>query len=254
LKYPIPAIVAAQVFFAIFLQRRISFRCHALRLLAGLEPPPKILGFQNIPQNGPCVITVNHYSRPGFSAMWLGIGISALVPWEVCWCMTSAWTYAGMPLQRIRSFISRTFLTAIAGVYDFISMPPISNEPHQLQEGTRAIRAIFNYARNNPQGILAFAPEGRDIPGGILGMPPPGTGKLALTLARRGFMFCPVGGYEENGVFTLAFGKSYELSLLTSQPNDMIDRKASRQMMTAIAACLPRELRGEFDSEVTSLP
>lgn len=246
MKYPIPASVVREVIFAILFQRKIPFRRHALRMISGLQPPIKVQGVENIPQNGPCVITVNHYSQPGFSALWLGMGISSQVPRDVRWSMASAWTYPGMPLGRLRNALSHAALTAIARVYGFISMPPISNEEHKTEEGVQALRTLFQTIKQNPETILALAPEGRDMPGGILGVPPPGAGKLAIELAKRDFLFYPVGGYEEDDSFFLSFGEPYRLSIPSAHSKEFSDQEASKQMMTAIARYLPQKLRGIY--------
>ena len=50
-----------------------------------------------------------------------------------------------------------------------------------------AVRRLFAYARSTPNPILGLAPEGMDLPGGILGWPPPGGGRVMLQLARNGY-------------------------------------------------------------------
>lgn len=45
----------------------------------GLRPGPEVLGGEHIPPRGPCLVACNHYSRPGFAAWWLALGITAAV-------------------------------------------------------------------------------------------------------------------------------------------------------------------------------
>ena len=113
--------------------RRRSFRADALACVAGLQPPLQIEGREHIPPGGPCLLTVNHYTRPGLRAWWVALAasaalspqvdlpanaalsISAALPTEVHWLITSAWTYR-YPLRRA----TVTPLSAQTG------LPPVS--------------------------------------------------------------------------------------------------------------------------------
>ena len=94
-KYGIPSGVVVGLAFATLLGLRRSFREDAIRCIGRLKPPLQVLGKEYIPQNGPCVLTVNHYHRPGFGAQWLALAISACVPREMHWVMTAEWTAPG---------------------------------------------------------------------------------------------------------------------------------------------------------------
>ena len=47
---------------------RRSFRADGLVCIRSIRPPLQVYGSENILRAGPCIITFNHYSRPGFSA------------------------------------------------------------------------------------------------------------------------------------------------------------------------------------------
>ena len=83
------------------------------------------------------------------------------------------------------------------------------------------------------------------MPGGILGWPPPGGGRMILQLARNGCAILPVGACEADGAFCLSFGPSFRLDLSPGLPGSHRP-EASRQVMQRIAPLLPAHLRGEF--------
>ena len=88
-KYGVPSRVVVGLAFATVLGLRRSFREDAIRCIEKLKPPLQVLGQDHIPLNGSCVITVNHYHRPGFGAQWLALAISACVPCEMHWVMNN---------------------------------------------------------------------------------------------------------------------------------------------------------------------
>ena len=81
---------------------------------------------------------------------------------------------------------------------------------------------------------------------GKLGKPPPGVGRFLLHLSGMGLRIIPVGGFEENGTFSLRFGEGYELHLPGDLPAPEKDRRAAAIVMKKIANQLPPHLRGEF--------
>jgi hypothetical protein len=251
-KYHLPPTALRELAFAMLLRRRIAYSRHARQVTATLFPPLRILGAENIPQDPRGVITVNHYSAPGFSSLLITTGISAALPAEVFWTITASWTYPGQRLGNLKERLSRILLGGIARVYGFNPMPPMPPRPGEEKERALASRRLLEYARHHPAPLIGLAPEGGDTPGGVLQMPPPGAGRLLLELARQGLQFLPVGVYiEELGhgmpcPYTLCFGVPYHLEIPAGISNADADRLASRAVMTAVAACLPPALRGEF--------
>jgi len=59
-----------------------SFRADARTCIAGLQPPLQVEGREYIPACGPCLLTVNHYTRPGLRAWWLALAVSAALPFN----------------------------------------------------------------------------------------------------------------------------------------------------------------------------
>ena len=68
-SYP-PGVFAVFVRDLLLLRKR-DFRHDAQACIVRIRPTLKVIGQENIPQSGPCVITVNHYHRAGFGAQWL---------------------------------------------------------------------------------------------------------------------------------------------------------------------------------------
>jgi len=211
-----------------------------------LNPPLQVLGKENVPENGPCVMTVNHYHRPGFSAQWLALGISALVPREMHWIMTAEWTAPGKWYKPIKGMYSRWLLKRLSQVYGYTTMPPMPPRPSDVEARARSVRKVLKYVKEHPDAILGLAPEGADQVEGALSVPATGVGRFGLLLAGSGFAFVPVGAYEADGAFCLHFGPAYRLILPSGLSNDEKDRLAAEVIMTHIAVLLPEGLRGEF--------
>jgi hypothetical protein len=253
-RYVVPKTVLADLALAGLTGQRRQFRTHALRMVPGIYPPLKVLGTENIPQVGPGVITVNHYFRPGFWSVWFPAAISAAVPTDITWTMTDAFTYPGRRFGGLYRAASHWALTRVARVYSFIGMPPMPPAPGELAQRAAAVQRLIACARANPQVLLGMAPEGGDQPGGILTLPPPGFGKLALALARLGLRFYPLGAYEEDGCFFLRFGAPYLLEIEPGAEHAQVDYLARWQVAQAIARCLPERLRGKFVRETINPP
>lgn len=232
----------------LLLLRRRDFHADARSCIKSLQPPLHVLGKEHIPSQGPCVITVNHFHRPGFRAEWLAMAISALVPAPVHWVITSELTRPGRWYGPFAEFCSRIVLKRIAHIYGFTPMPPMPPRPQDVEARARSVRAVLRYVMQTQSPILGLAPEGYDPPGpsGALARPASGFGRFGSLLARAGSMFFPVGAYETGGVFHVYFGEPYELSVPGSLSAGEKDECAAHLIMQRIACLLPSHLRGEF--------
>jgi hypothetical protein len=202
----------------------------------------RTLGSENIPACGPCLVTVNHYARPGFRAWWVALGISALLPFEVHWLVTAAWTYPDPLRRRTLTPATRWVLRRIAARYDFTSMPPMPPDPADVRARAEAVRRVLRFARSHPCPVIGLAPEGMDPADGRLGRPPPGAGRFIALLSGLGLPILPVGVCETQDRFCLHFGRLYRLELPAGLSPDDQDRVISRQVMGQIARLLPPEL------------
>jgi 1-acyl-sn-glycerol-3-phosphate acyltransferase len=229
----------------VILARRRSFHEDAIACFRNLNPTLKVFGGENIPDHGPCVITVNHYYRPGFHAEWIALGIAACMPVDMHWVMTGELTYPGKWYAPIGKHISKIVLARIARVYGFTTMPPMPARQKDVEARAYSVRQALEVMRQG-NVILGLAPEGSDQPGGRLSMPAPGAGRFGLLLAGLGAEFIPLGAYEANGEFCLRFGEAYKLSVPAKISTDEKDCLAAKIIMEKIAPLLPPHLRGDF--------
>ncbi len=223
-----------------------SFRRDGLECLEQLVPPLRVLEPENIPTAGPCLLTFNHYYRPGFAAWWLALALASVVPQDIHFVMTGELTYSGKWFAPLGMAGSRWLLWRLSHVYGFTTMPPMPPRPRDLAARARSVRRTLRFARGNPQAVLGLAPEGGDQPGGALSWPAHGAGRFLLLLASAGFPVLPVGTYEQDGALCLHFGRPFELAVPRSLPADEKDRLAAGTVMRSLAALLPVRLRGPF--------
>jgi hypothetical protein len=223
---------------------RRSLRQDALRCTRGIKI--RVMGGEHIPQNGAGVVLVNHYYRDGFSAAWIGLCVSAVVPQELVWVMSAAWTEAETLGTRLKAAASVPLYPRLARVYGLVSMPPMPPRIHEVEARARAVRQILAAARRNPPALLAMAPEGQDPPDGTLMRPPPGVGRMLRKLAAYGSRFYPVGIFEQDEAVLVNFGPNFQLNLPEGLRTGDVDRQVADTAMVTIAALLPEHLRGVY--------
>ena len=223
-----------------------SFRGDARACVEWLQPPQRVFGEENIPPCGPCLITFNHYYRPGFKAWWMALALAATLPVEIHFVMTGELTWPGRWYAPLGQAGSRWLLRRFSKIYGFTSMPPMPPREKDAAARARSVRETLAFARQHPQVIIGLAPEGGDQPGGVLNWPAPGAGRFILLLAEQGFSILPVGIYEEAGEFCLNFGSPYHLEVPHGLSPGEKDRAAAHIVMSTIAARLPLRLRGNF--------
>lgn len=207
-----------------------------------------VSGESNLIQSEPFLLVVNHFNFPGFSALWIAVAIASIVPQEMRWLITDAWTFPRRKARNILRKLSHFVLLQIASVYRFFPMPPNPPEPDQSTDAALTIRKLFQVARANPKPCLAMAPEGRDFTGGVLGMPTKGTGTIIAELCRLGYSILPVGFFLKDTMFHIVFGKAYRLNISPSFSRKKEDPFISSMVMQSIAKLLPLELQGNFFS------
>lgn len=248
-RYALPMRTVAQVLLSALptnAQPHRSFREDAQVCVARLRPALCIYGREHIPRHGPCLLTINHYTRPGFQAWWIALALSAAMPIDVHWIMTAAWTYPDHLRARTITRATRWLFRRLARVYGFTTMPPMPPDPRDTAERAVAVRQVLAYVHGATHPVIGLAPEGSDSPDGTLQWPPMGVGRFVLHLARRGLALVPVGSFEADGALCLRFGKPYRLAVPPSLSARERDRQASQVIMRHIAQQLPAHLRGEF--------
>ena len=249
-RYPVLWDLAFRLGISILDRRPRSFKKDAADCVTRLRPPLQVLGKEHIPKTGPCLVTVNHYARPGFHAWWIALGISAVLPCDVHWVITAAWTYPDSLRAHTITPVTRWLLRRIAETYDFTSMPPMPPDPDEVQARAEAVRRILRFARNNMSPVIGLAPEGMDMAEGKLSMPAPGVGRFIAHLTDLGLPILPVGAFESGNRFCLGFGLPFLLNIPPNLGPEEMDWAASHAVMLHIARLLPPGLRGDFNKEL----
>jgi len=241
--YPIHWPTIAGICWNLLTDRPRSFRADSLALVGHLRAYLHVEGADPAPLDRGLLLTVNHYSRPGFRAWWLALVISALLPGEIHWIITSAWTYPDSLRRRIVTPLTRLLFTRVASIYGFTCMPPMPPVSHETQARARSIRRVLAFVKQADNPIIGLAPEGRDIEHRSLGLPPPGSGRFIAHLTRLGLDILPVGFYEDGDFIGVRFGTPYYLELPDHLNTKELDAYASTVVMHHIAALLPIRLR-----------
>ena len=245
-SYSYARVVIASLIRDGILHHRRVFRDDARLCIEQLNPPLRILGKENIPQTGPCVLTMNHYTRAGFHIWWGAMAISSLIYPPVHWVIAGEWTAPGKWYEPIKGTVSRFAADRIARVYRFATMHPMPPRPRDVEARAASVRAVMDYVKQTKDPIIGLAPEGGDQIGGRLTMSAIGAGRFGLLLAAQGLRFAPVGVYELDGKLCLHFGEVYDLCVERNCSSDEKDKQATQIMMKHIAPLLPAHLRGEF--------
>lgn len=193
-----------------------------------------ILGVENIPDAGPLIVVTNHFHFIDAAILILA------APWPLEFL-------ADFDMPNVPPLLK--FFPHYYGTYDVAQGTP-------NLEAMRASEAVL--AQN---GVLGIFPEGR------VHQPPlktalPGAAYLAL---RTGAPILPVGIYSDNhwdiaGTLRQTgsrlrsycqFGPAFELAKTENprRPSRAEIAEAGIQIMTAIAAELPEEMRGDFSPD-----
>jgi hypothetical protein len=244
--YPPDYPLASKLALSILFSRKRSIRLDAANWIKTLKPPLMIQGKENIPLNGPLLLVTNHYYRPKYKVWWSVLASSALIPMDIHWVMTAAWTFPKSPMGSFLESISSLIFKRVADVYGFFSMPPMPPRAWETEARALAVHRILRYVKKNTNTAIGLAPEGGDSPSGTLEMPAPGTGRFLLHLAKSGLVIHPLGIYEAGGVLHLNFGKNLDLNSPSDTSLEVRDRWGSQVVMHAIAELLPKNLRGFF--------
>jgi hypothetical protein len=244
--YSYPAFLLNNLAGAVLFGGHRSFRADAAACIARLVPPLRVFGKEYIPSSGPCLLTFNHYSRPGFNAWWIALAVASQLPMDAHFVMTGELTFPGKRFSPGGMPLSRWVLRGVAKVYGFTSMPPMPPREKDVAARAQSVRAVLSFAGRTKNPVICLAPEGADMPGGRLTFPPSGAGRFMLQLAGKGLKVIPVGVWEQDGSLCVNFGSAYTSAVPVDIPADEKDREAAKTVMEKIALLLPSHLRGEF--------
>jgi hypothetical protein len=244
--YPLLNSTSLRIALAVLLARRRSFLRDAQALVSRLDPPPAVEGEVPDLTGGGWVVAMNHYVSPTLRAWWLGLSVTAALGEEVHWVMSTAWTYADPLRSRLVTPVTEWVFRRTALVYGFISMPPMPPRPWEVEARARAVREVLQSVKANRHLVIGLAPEGGDSPGSALMVPPPGVGRFLALLFRMNLRCLPVGIHEAEGRICIRLGSPLDGLQPSEGSSEARDRQVADQVMTAIAACLPPELRGAY--------
>lgn len=189
------------------------------------------------------LITINHFTRPGFNVWWNAFVLSAHFPVEIRWITTAAIVSDGPIHKFLYTPLTRWFLKRLGKVYGFFQMPAMPPRSEDHMNRTLTIRSILTAIRRSEFPIIGFAPEGTDWNDGFLMQPYPGTGRFLASLASENLNFLPVGTYEEAGIFMVRIGSPYRLNINPYWSNKEMDAAVIDEVMGRIAACRPPMMR-----------
>lgn len=227
-----------------FLGKKRNFHSDSRKVLKKQHEKVLYQGLNHIPQSGPFLVVMNHYTRSGLSVIWAVLAVSAVLPAAPLWLMTSAWTNRQPGWDALRERITKKIFQRLADMYGFITTPPMPPVDAELDERADSVRRLMDVLRHKPGTILCLAPEGRDFSGGVLGTPSPGTGRLVRQAAKYLQRVLPVGVYAQEGTLMVNFGAPFTLA--DTLPSDASDQEISARLMGSIAALLPAHLRGIY--------
>lgn len=246
-RYTLPPRLLAGLWWSALAMRPRSFADDACRAVSGLALAPVILGAEHVPERGPCLVTCNHYTRPGFPAWWLTMAVTAAIAAQrapdadpqLHWVITAGWTFPDSPWrQRTLTPLTYWSFARVARMYDFVTMPPMPPDPAQVEARALAVRRTLRLGRRlvREGGMLALAPEGRDVPWGM-DEPPPGVGEFISLLVGMGFPILPAGLSESGGRLCISFGPPFVPDVPAQR--SMRDAHVACQVMDSISRQLP---------------
>jgi 1-acyl-sn-glycerol-3-phosphate acyltransferase len=252
--YHLPPGPMSRVLLSMLVGRRRNALADASRFLAPPCPPPRAIGMENVPAQGPSLMVMNHYARPGLDAWWPAIvatwGLGQARPGAaIHWLMVSEWAWPTWQYRYIITPVTRWAFGRLARLYDLILTPPVLNHDYSSAQGAAAVRRFLALARETASRghLLAMAPEGREGPLGALTSLPPGAGRFLLLLARGGLPFLPAGVSEDPpGHLVVRFGPIFHLAQPPQAGKPGADDWAAGQVMGRLAALLPPRLWGEY--------
>ena len=243
----------------LLLGRRVSLGEHAEWLLGRTGRQPVVRGEEHIPERGPFVAVVNHYQRRYYWVGWNAFLVSMIVKRRrgpravVHWLMHDGFE------QRRRGAIPwpwwflRWLFRRVARMYDMVPVPTSPRNKSGRAPAVRTMLELVSPRDGSREGEpIGLFPEARNQPRGVLGQPPPATGRLLLELGRRGVPLLPVGVHDLDGETNVTFGRPFHVEVPPDPSNQEAAEEACRQAMVTIGRLLPRELWGAYAAEIGS--
>lgn len=240
----LPFGITVKILYSLLTKRIRTLHADAVRIIRAQGSKVRFIGAP-LPE-APFLVIINHFSQPGFSILWVIMGIHSRLDMPTHWLMSNVWTFPGRKLRAIYEGVTAWIFKKIAHTYGCIPTPALPPLPENSMSAALAIRSLVKKYQSRTNITLGLSPEGRDFPEGKLGTPSRGTGLLINELLKIHPQILPVGFYFKDGQYTVHFGSTYNLQPMYEGDRELIDRTISRTIMQSIAELLPIELRGDF--------
>ncbi len=223
------------------LRRRRRLGPDSRELLRGAQPRPRVVGLERVPVEGPCIVVMNHYERPGLRVWWCAALVGAALESHrggdppLHWLITDrfeGFRFAGLPMpDRLMAWL----LGKIGDAYGLLLVARPDAEVRSRSSLLREARAIVRAG-----SVLGITPEAASGSGPELAAAWPGSGAALSWLSAGTTPLVPVAVRDdEDGALLATFGEPFTLERMS-------DEDGARAVMGAVTALLPRELRGVY--------
>jgi 1-acyl-sn-glycerol-3-phosphate acyltransferase len=244
----------AEIAWSVVSGGRRSVARDAQRVVALMDPPPKVSGLDHVPRREPFVLIANHFQAPGLWIGWVAATITASVAAvrdrnvsELHWVVTSEWLQLDPAERRVRDPITPLIFPRAARAWGLVSTPA---DPSEVAGRARALRKVLaclgrgHSTRSLDGDPVAIFPEGTATVG--LCEARPGSGAFLHMVSSMGVPLLPVGVHEENGSLVVSFGEPFSLEAFPGDKQRDLDGWARKRVMAAIGRLLPRDLWGVY--------
>ena len=223
------------------LRRRRRLSRDSRAMLRGGPPRPRVHGIEQVPREGPCIVVMNHYERPGLRVWWCAALVGAVLATRraeeppVHWLITDRFErfrYFGLPMpDRLMAWL----LGKIGEAYGLLLVAKPDSAVRSRSALLREAREILRAG-----AVLGVTPEAASGSGPELAAAWPGSGASLSWLSSGATPLVPVAVHdEEDGALVAHFGAPFTLERAS-------DEEGARAVMGAVAALLPPELRGVY--------
>ena len=247
-----------EIVWAVLRGERRSLAGDAARLVALMDPPPRVAGRHLVPARGPFLLVANHFQVPGVWVGWAALAIANAVAGarapgshELHWMVLSEWRWFEAWGRWLPNPISSLLFPRAAKVWGMIATP---SRPSDTAGRARALRQVLTYLghgrRGGPAEPVALFPEGTATV--ALGEAKPGTGAFLARVSRLGVPILPVGVCQEDGALVVRFGPPFLLDGPAPDGAADMDGSVRRQVMLAIGRLLPQRLWGTYAEAIAA--
>jgi 1-acyl-sn-glycerol-3-phosphate acyltransferase len=250
-QYEMPRLAIARFVLDALVGRPRSFARDAREVLDANPYARTIVGLEHVATDGPLIVVMNHFNRPGLRPYHCAMVVSAVLAErlaggpEVRWAFTSEYRDRKIGPVPIPPAVFRWAFSRIARTYDFVALPR-----QEMLVMNRAL-ALRQLARRLAVGPIGLAPEGL-LASDTLVEPPPGTGRFLQLLANGVIPLLPVAAWEEDSALTVRFGEPFHLPPADALSRAERDRLARDEVMIAIGTLMPRRYWGVYDARIAA--